>query len=49
MINLHLKTDNGEQILFVLAVENLTPEQIHVEIQTAIFNEEERQKELKAK
>ncbi len=44
-MTLHLKNDNGEQILFVFDVDKLTPEEIHIEISTAIEKEREREKE----
>ena len=42
-MTLHLKNDNGDQILFVPDVEKMSPEEIHVEIETAIQKELERQ------
>lgn len=35
-MTLHVKADDGLQILFVYEVEKLTPEQIHIEVSTAI-------------
>jgi hypothetical protein len=43
-MTLHLKNDDGEQILFVPDVDKLTPEEIHIEISTAIEKEREREK-----
>jgi hypothetical protein len=43
-MTLHLKNDNGEQILFIPDVDKLTPEEIHIKVSTAIEKEREREK-----
>lgn len=46
-MTLHLRSDNGIQILFVPNVETLTPEEIHIELSTAIEKQLNLEKELK--
>lgn len=46
-MNLYIVNDDNEKILFVFEVENLSPEEIHIEVSTAIDKELNRQKELK--
>lgn len=48
-MTLHIKNDEGEQILFIFDVDKLSPEEIHIEISTAIDKELRKQKELKDK
>ncbi len=43
-MTLHLKNDEGIQILFVPDIDKMTPESIHVEIETAIQKELDRVK-----
>lgn len=45
-MNLYIVNDSQEKILFVFEVDKLTPEEIHIEISTAIDKERNRQKEL---
>jgi hypothetical protein len=46
VIHLSLVNDGGEKILFLFEVEKLTPEEIHIEIETAIQKELEHEKEV---
>ena len=48
-MTLHLKNDHGEQILFVYEVDKLTPEEIHIEVSTAIAKERECESERRGR
>ena len=43
-VTLHVRDNYGNQILFVFDVEKLSPENLHVEISTAIEKELDRMK-----
>jgi hypothetical protein len=46
-MTLYIKNDDGDQILFIFDVDRLTPEEIHIEVSTALDKERDRVKELK--
>lgn len=44
-MNLFIENDSKERILFVYEVDKLSPEEVHIEVSTAIEKERERRKD----